>query len=165
MDLHGSPNLREGLKIIPSDSCSKVIFSQFSGFRGLWLLPFSSSKGGFHSCHGSEAYGPFSLAPTEDFFSHSWQAVFWHYKFVSRQPNICKTGACDSKLLHHKTWHWTCDSQLLHHKTWHCNSKLLHHKTWHCDSKLLHHKTRHWDSKLLHHKTQHCYSHSKRHRA
>ena len=62
MDLYGSPNLREGLKIIPSDSSSRVIFNSF---RGLWLLPFSSSRGGFHSCHGSEAYGPFYLAPTD----------------------------------------------------------------------------------------------------
>ena len=90
MDLHGSPNLREGLKIIPLIA-PPVIF-QFSGFRGLWLLPFSSSRGGFHSCHGSEAYGPFSLAPTEDLFLHSWQAVFWHSKLVSRQPNIFKSG-------------------------------------------------------------------------
>ena len=46
MDLHGSPNLREGLKIIPSDS----------------------------------SYGPFSLAPKEDFFLMQLAGSFWALK-------------------------------------------------------------------------------------
>ena len=79
MDLHGSPNLREGLKIIPSDSSSRVIFhnSQVSGAYGSLPLAFSSYRGSFHSCHGSEAYGPFSLDPKEDFFLAQLAGSFW----------------------------------------------------------------------------------------
>ena len=59
MYLHGSPNLREGLKIIPSDSSSRVIF---------------------HSSQVSEAYGPFSLAPKEKIFSRNLAGSFWALK-------------------------------------------------------------------------------------
>ena len=72
--LHGSPNLRDGLKIIPS----RVIFnsSQVSGAYG--YFPLAHPEGVFTVVIVQRAYGLFSLALTEDFFSHSWQAVFWH---------------------------------------------------------------------------------------
>ena len=48
MDFHGSHNLREGLKIIPSDSSSRVFF---------------------HSSQVSGAYGSFPLALPERVFT------------------------------------------------------------------------------------------------